>query len=167
MGHSGHMDRLPRTGALIAAALAAALTLTACGSGDDSGGAPSSAGSGTARSTAPVGDDAAEGADSAEATALEGTWAGESDGSPLALSVSSGKVALVADQHVCGGEVKHTGEVTLALKCVDGNTDRAMGTVKSNDGKKLVVSWEAGGEDTLTRAPSGSVAPGLPELPSP
>ncbi|MCX5411740.1 hypothetical protein [Streptomyces sp. NBC_00059] len=166
MGHSGHMDRLPRTGALIAAALVAALTLTACGSGDDSDGGPS-AGSGAARSTAPADGGADDGTDSAQAAALEGTWAGESDGSPVALSVSSGKVGLVADQHVCGGEVKDMGEVTLVLKCMDGNTDRAMGTVKSNDGKKLVVSWEAGGEETLTRAPSGTPAPGLPELPSP
>ncbi|MFE5238601.1 MULTISPECIES: hypothetical protein [unclassified Streptomyces] len=167
MGHSGHMDRLPRTGALISAALVAAVTLTACGSGDESDDAPSSAGSGASRSTTPSHDGADEGAGRAEATALEGTWAGESDGNPIALSVSSGKVGLVADQHVCGGEVKDMGEVTLVLKCIDGNTDRAMGTVKSNDGKKLVVSWEAGGEDTLTKAPSGTLPPGLPEPPSP
>lgn len=42
------------------------------------------------------------------------------------------------------------GSVMLALKCLDGNTDRTMGSVESNDGRKIVVSWEAGAEDILT-----------------
>ncbi|MET9594849.1 hypothetical protein ABZY45_28590 [Streptomyces sp. NPDC006516] len=155
-----HMHRLPRGGVLSAAVLVAALTLSACGSDDeDTSGVTPSAGSTSARSTAPT-DDGAATAEAAEA--LEGTWTGGTKSDPVALSVTSGKAALIADRHVCQGEVKHTGEVKLALKCLDGNTDRTSGTVTSNDGKKLVVSWGAGAEDTLTRAAAATLSPGLP-----
>lgn len=158
-----HTHRLPRGGALSAAALVATLTLSACGSGDEhTSGVTPSAGSTSARSAAPT-DDGAATAEAAEAAeALEGTWTGGTKSDPVALSVTSGKAALIADRHVCQGEVKHTGEVKLALKCLDGNTDRASGTVTSNDGKKLVVSWEAGAEDTLTKAAAATLSPGLP-----
>ncbi|MFF5900356.1 hypothetical protein ACFY8O_31180 [Streptomyces argenteolus] len=157
-----NMDRLPRTGALIAAALTVALSLTACGGGgdDEATGTTPSARSGSPRSTAPAADDSAETVEAAKA--LEGTWTGGSKSDPVALSVTSGKAALIADRHVCQGEVKHTGEVVLALKCLDGNTDRARGTVESNDGGKLVLSWEDGTEDTLTRTPTSTASPALP-----
>ncbi|GAA2949365.1 MULTISPECIES: hypothetical protein [Streptomycetaceae] len=157
------MNRFVRSGAVVAG-LVAALALTACGSDDDAGGEP--AVSGAERSATPGGD-ADSGSGGAEAAALDGTWTGTSDGRAVVLSVSSGKVALVADQHVCQGDVKDMGEVMLALTCADGNTDRTMGAIESNDGEKLVVSWDGGAEDTLTKSDPGKLPTGLPEIPVP
>lgn len=162
------MDRLVRSGAVLAAGLVAALTLTACGSGDDSGKAKDSGtGSDAGQSATPGAGSEDSGTPGAEAAALDGTWAGLSDGKAVALSVASGKVALVADQHVCQGDVKDMGEVMLALKCTDGNTDRTMGSIESNDGTTLVVSWDAGGKDTLTKTDPGKLPTGLPDVPAP
>ncbi|WP_203186984.1 hypothetical protein [Streptomyces pratensis] len=161
------MGRLPRSGALLAAGLVAALALTACG-GDasdadkDPGGSPA-----PAQTSPPEADGAGGGAGGPDVAALEGTWTGTSDGQPVVLSVASGKAALATGRHVCQGEVKDMGKVMVALKCHDGNTDRTMGTVESNDGKKLVVSWEAGAEDTLSKTDAAAPPPGLPELPTP
>ncbi|MEV5159441.1 hypothetical protein [Streptomyces sp. NPDC053728] len=160
------MDRLPRSGALAAAGLAAMCVLTACsGDGPAPDDAPA-AGRRTGQSAPPTGDGQDTGTPGPGVAALDGTWTSTSDGSPVVLSVTSGKVALVADQHVCQGEVKDTGEVTLTLKCLDGNTDRTKGAVESVDGDKLVVSWGAGAEDTLARTDPDKLPTGPPEAPS-
>lgn len=164
------MQKLVRTSAA-AAGLVVALALTGCGgdSGGDSakdrGGATTPSGTASSGSTA----DSGSGADAAS---IEGTWGGLSDGKTVALSVKSGKVALVADQHVCQGSVEDMGELMFSLTCADGNTDRTMGTVESNDGKTLVISWDAGKKDTLAKAADGKLPDGLPtdlptELPTP
>ncbi|MFD9499817.1 hypothetical protein [Streptomyces sp. NPDC060035] len=158
------MDRLVRSGVVFAAGLVAALTLTACGSGDDSGKAKNSDAGQSATPGAGTEDSGEPGADAA---ALDGTWAGLSGGKAVALSVASGKVALVADQHVCQGDVKDMGKVMLALSCTDGNTDRTMGSIESNDGRTLVVSWDAGAKDTLTKTDTGKLPTGLPDVPAP
>lgn len=161
------MDRLPRSGALAAAGLAAMCVLTACGGDGPARDDAPAAGQGTGQSAPPTGDGQDTGTTAGPGVAaLEGTWASASDGSPVVLSVTSGKVALVADQHVCQGEVKDTGKVTLTLKCLDGNTDRTKGAVESVDGEKLVVSWGAGAEDTLTRTDADKLPTGPPEAPS-
>ncbi|MFJ8754288.1 hypothetical protein ACIREO_33930 [Streptomyces sp. NPDC102441] len=161
------MDSLPRSGALAAAGLVAVLALTACGSDDPaSDKAPEpGAGSGQTSSSGTGGKEGGSG--DADATALEGTWTGTSDSLPVVLSVTSGKVALSAGKHICQGDVKDMGEVMLALKCLDGNTDRTMGSVESNDGEKLVISWDAGAEDTLSRTDATALPTDLPELPAP
>ncbi|MEU2678689.1 hypothetical protein ABZ638_17580 [Streptomyces sp. NPDC007107] len=161
------MDRLPRTGALAAAGLVAALTLTACGSdapAEDK--APNTATTPTPSGSAGSGTEGGA-SGGADAAALEGTWTGTSDGLPVVLSVTSGKVALTAGRHICQGDVKDMGETMLALKCHDGDTARTMGSIGSNDGEKLVVSWGAGTEDTLTKADPSELPTGLPELPAP
>ncbi|WP_405693691.1 hypothetical protein [Streptomyces sp. NBC_01185] len=157
------MGRLPRSGALLAAGLAAAFSLTACGS--DGPAAAPDGGRGPGRSTpsAAGGEDAAP--EHADVAALEGTWAGTAGGSPVVLSVTSGKAALVAGQHVCQGEVKDMDGTTLVLKCLDGNTERTMGAVDSDGGEKLVVSWDDGPEDTLTRTEADELPTGPPEAP--
>lgn len=143
------------------AALAASLALTACGSDDDAGkGSGPDAGSG-----ATPGDGQGPGGAGADAASLEGTWVGLTDGRSVTVSVTAGKVALVADRAVCQGDVKDMGEVMLALKCTDGSTGRTMGAIESNDGRKLVVSWDGGIKDTLSKAEPGTV-PDLPSLPS-
>ncbi|MFJ9027701.1 hypothetical protein ACIRQP_04110 [Streptomyces sp. NPDC102274] len=163
------MQKLVRKGAAAAGLVAAlAFALTGCGgdSGDDSagdkGGATASSGTGGESSGSTA--DSGSGADAAS---VEGTWAGLSDGKTVALSVSQGKVALVADQHVCQGAVEDMGEPMFSLKCADGNTDRAMGTIESNDGKTLVISWGKGVKDTLAKAGDGKLPEGLPsDLPT-
>ncbi|MEE1738110.1 hypothetical protein [Streptomyces sp. BE147] len=161
------MIRFVRTGAVVAAGLTAALALTACGSDSDGGDKDKAAGAG--QSAAPGGGAENGSGDSAgkDAASLEGTWAGLTDGKAVALSVASGKVALVADQAVCQGEVKDMGEPMLSLKCSDGGTERTMGSIGSNDGKTLVVSWEGGAKDTLAKTEPGKMPTGLPGLPTP
>ncbi|MFJ8869080.1 hypothetical protein ACIRD6_25355 [Streptomyces sp. NPDC102473] len=157
------MGRLPRSGALLAAGLAAAFSLTACGS--DGPTAAPDGGRGPGRSTPSAAGSADAAPENADVAALEGTWAGTAEGSPVVLSVTSGKAALVADQHVCQGEVKDMGGTMLVLKCLDGNTERTMGAVDSDGGEKLVVSWDAGPEDTLTRTEADELPTGPPEAP--
>ncbi|MFJ4964862.1 hypothetical protein ACIP6P_20840 [Streptomyces sp. NPDC088729] len=157
------MDRFATTGAVLAAALAASLALTACGSGDDSAAKAPAAeagatpdGGGTAGSA---------GSADADAAALEGTWVGLTDGRNVTVSITAGKVALVADESVCQGDVKDMGEVMLALTCTGGGADRTMGSIDSNDGRKLVVAWDGGPKDTLTKADPGKLPTDLPDLP--
>ncbi|MCX4963872.1 hypothetical protein OHA98_03365 [Streptomyces sp. NBC_00654] len=163
------MIRFVRTGAVVAAGLAAALALTACGGDSDGGDKDKAAGSGAGQSAAPGGGAENGSGDSAgtDAASLEGTWAGLTDGKAVALSVASGKAALVADQAVCQGEVKDMGEPMLSLKCSDGGTGRTMGSIESNDGKTLVVSWEGGAKDTLAKTEPGKMPTSLPGLPTP
>ncbi|MCX4676276.1 hypothetical protein OG413_13345 [Streptomyces sp. NBC_01433] len=165
------MDRFVRTGAVVAAGLLATIALTGCGGDSDSGGDSDpgkGSGSGAAQSEKPGGDGSKDtGSGGTDAAALEGTWAGLTDGKAVALSIASGKVALVADQAVCQGEVKDMGEVMLALTCTDGTKGRTMGSIESNDGKTVVVSWQGGAKDTLAKTEPGKMPTGLPGMPTP
>ncbi|MGW2562614.1 hypothetical protein ACWCXB_25865 [Streptomyces sp. NPDC001514] len=163
------MHKLVRKG-VAAAGLAAALALTGCGSSDDPG---KDRGDATATPSGATdgGSGGSSGSGDARPRDLEGTWAGLGDSKVIALSVKDGHVTLVAGQHVCNGEVKEDGKVTLSLKCTDGDTERTSGTVDSNDGTTLVVSWSTGAKDSLTKTEPGdapSVFPsGLPtDLPT-
>ncbi len=156
-----------RTGAVVVAALAAALALTACGSDDDAGKDSGADPAASATPGAGGGEDSGEsGGGAVDAAALEGTWVGLTDGKNVTVSIASRKVALVADQSVCQGDVKDMGgEPMLALKCTDGGTDRTMGAIDSVNGSKLVVSWDGGAKDTLTKAEPGKLPSGMPSLP--
>lgn len=155
------MHKFVRT-SVAAAGLVAALALTGCGSGSDSD--KSDAGKGGA-STAP----SEAGGSGAKGESVEGTWAGMTDAKPVALSVTGKTAAVLADGHACTGEVQdHGGKPMLALKCADGNTDRTMGAIESNDGTTMVVSWDAGKRDTLTKTDPGKLPEGLPTgIPTP
>ncbi|MFD5347892.1 hypothetical protein ACFWJY_30135 [Streptomyces anulatus] len=156
-----------RTGAVAVAALAAALALTACGSDD----ASKDSGADSAASATPGGDGdngsgESAGSGATDAAALEGTWVGLTDAKNVTVSIAGGKVALVADQSVCQGDVKDMGgEPMLALKCTGGSADRTMGAIDSVDGTKLVLSWDGGVKDTLTKADPGKLPSGMPSLP--
>lgn len=156
-----------RTGAVAVAALAAALALTACG-GDD---ASKDSGADSAAGAAPGGggdngSGESAGSGAVDAAALEGTWVGLTDAKNVTVSIAGGKVALVADRSVCQGDVKDMGgEPMLALKCTGGSTDRTMGAIDSVDGTKLVLSWDGGVKDTLTKADPGKLPSGMPSLP--
>lgn len=141
-----------------AAGLVAALALTGCG---DGGGTSPKDG---ADSATPAGSGAETGSAS-----IEGAWSGKTDGGKsIDLAVTGTKVVLLADGHACTGEVADHGKLMLSLKCADGNTDRTMGTIESNSGKSLVISWDAGAKDTLQKAAAGVLPPGLPTgLPTP
>lgn len=163
------MYKRVRTGAVVATGLLTVLALTGCSSDSDTDGADRS--SGSAATPAPAGsagDDASSGADDATGglKALEGAWAGQTDGKAVVLSVASGKAVVVADSHVCSGTAKDMGKPMLALTCADGNTDRTMGAIESNDGKTVVVSWDGGTKDTLAKTDADSLE-GLPDLPTP
>ncbi|MBO0917449.1 hypothetical protein [Streptomyces laculatispora] len=165
------MRKLVRTGAVVATGLLTALALTGCGSDSDKGDTDGS--SGSTATPAPAGSDGSgsstggeDGAATGGLKALEGAWAGQTDGKAVVLSVASGKAVVVADSHVCSGSAKGGDEVTLELKCADGDTDRTAGAVESNDGKTLVVSWDGGTKDTLGKTDADSLE-GLPGLPTP
>ncbi|MER5364236.1 hypothetical protein [Streptomyces sp. NPDC002722] len=158
------MHRPVRTGVVIAAGILSAAALTGCGSDSEKSDTPS----GSTASDRPggssgetSGDDSGSGTNAA---ALEGGWAGRTGGKAVVLSVSSGKAALVTEQRACTGTVQGTGKVTLTLKCVDGGDDRTAGTVESNDGKTIVVSWAGGVQDTLAKTDPGALPSGLPDL---
>ncbi|MFJ8073914.1 hypothetical protein ACIQ7Q_08270 [Streptomyces sp. NPDC096176] len=151
------MLKLVRTAA-VAAGLAAALALTGCGSNDsDDAGKDKDHAS---ASPTEAGGDADSGG--GRPRDIQGTWTGVSDGKPVALSVKDSNAAIVADGHACIGEVQDMGEQTLALKCADGNTDRTMGSIESNDGTTLVISWNAGKKDTLKKSETGELPEDLP-----
>ncbi|MFC8831134.1 hypothetical protein ACFT9I_38025 [Streptomyces sp. NPDC057137] len=165
----GYMHQLVRSG-VAAAGLVVALTLTGCGgsdSGDDSG---KDKGTSTPAPSEPAGgtDEATPDAGST-ADSLEGSWAGMTEGKAVALSVKEGKAALIADEHICQGDVQDMGgEPMLSLKCADGNTDRTMGSIDSNDGKTLALSWQGGTKDSLTKTDPGKLPEGLPtDIPVP
>lgn len=177
------MYKLVRTGAVVATGLLTALALTGCGgssgSGSGSGGGSDQEGADKSSSATPApsgsagdesgsGSGSGSGADSATGglKALEGAWAGQTDGKAVVLSVKSGKAVVVADSHVCSGTAKDMGKPMLALTCADGDTGRTMGAIESNDGKTLVVSWEGGAKDTLAKTDADSLE-GLPDLPTP
>ncbi|MFD9219901.1 hypothetical protein ACFWDI_07715 [Streptomyces sp. NPDC060064] len=151
------MHKLVRR-SVAAAGLVAALALTGCGSSDDAAKdkpstTPTQAGGG--------GGDAASGN-------IEGAWAGVTESKAVSLAVTGTKAVLLADGHACTGEVSDMGKQMLSLKCADGNTDRTMGTIESNDGKTLVISWDAGAKDTLTKSAAGKLPTGLPTgIPTP
>jgi len=155
------VTRFATTGGVVVAVLAASLALTACGSDDDAG-----KGSGPdAGASATPGDGGAPGDGGTDTAALDGTWVGLTDGKNVTVSITAGKVALVADQAVCQGDVKDMGEVMLALKCTGGSTERTMGAIESQDSEKLVVSWDGGTKDTLSKADPGKLPTDLPSLP--
>ncbi|MFI6644441.1 hypothetical protein [Streptomyces sp. NPDC050504] len=177
------MHKLVRNG-VTAAGLAALLALTGCGSDDkgDSGKGKEEKSTSGGTGAATGGDDkkddgAAKGGDES----VEGSWMSVGGAKPVVLSVKGEQAVLVADGHVCSGTAKSKGKVTLSLTCADGNTDRTMGSVESNDGTSITVSWDAGKSDTLTKTEPGklpdmSKVPGagdvpeagdIPELPQP
>ncbi|MFF2896682.1 hypothetical protein [Streptomyces sp. NPDC057966] len=158
------MHRLVRTGVVIAAGILSAAALTGCGSDSDSDGKKSDAPSGSTASDQPGGSSGDDSGSGTNAASLEGGWAGRTGGKAIVLSVASGKAALVTEQHACTGTVQDVGKVTLTLKCVDGGDDRTAGTVESNDGKTLVVSWSGGVQDTLAKTEPGALPSGLPGL---
>ncbi|MHC3819110.1 hypothetical protein [Streptomyces sp. DT9] len=165
------MRKLVRTGAVVVTGLLTVLALTGCGSDNDKPDSDSDKGSGSASAPTPDHSDGSstgggDGASGGGPEALEGAWAGQTDGKAVVLSVAHGKAVVVADSHVCSGSAKGTDKVTLDLRCADGDTGRTAGTIESNDGKTVVVAWDGGTKDSLGKTDADSLE-GLPGLPTP
>ncbi|CAL9494078.1 hypothetical protein [Streptomyces sp. enrichment culture] len=154
------MRKLVRKGAAVTAVLVAAVALSACGS-DDKSAKPQDKGGATPSAADPQ---------PAEAVALAdavGTWLGKADDKSVTLTISKGgQTVVISDAHVCQGTAKEGGALTLALTCKDGNTDRSSGKVTSADGKQLVVAWESGRTDTLTKLDVSGLPTNMPSIPS-
>ncbi|MCX4448431.1 hypothetical protein [Streptomyces sp. NBC_01789] len=160
------MYKIARTGAVLATGLLAALALTGCGSdgdksdnGKDSGSSATPTTGGSSSGGGNGGGDAA-----GDAKALEGAWAGQTDGKPVVLSVNTGKAVVIAESHVCSGTVTSSGTPELELKCADGDTTRITGAVESNDGKTVVIAWGSGTKDKLAKTDADALN-NLPDLP--
>ncbi|BCL29764.1 hypothetical protein ACFFS2_26620 [Streptomyces aurantiacus] len=152
-----------------AAALTAALVLTAGCSGDDGGdddgGGDKASSSGT--SPAPTGS-ADTGGGSGDSTAgadkLAGNWLTTKDGKAVALVITGKEAGLFSTSgSVCSGTAgDSSGMRMIELKCTDGNKDRAEGMVDSVDSTTLKVTWEGFGEETYTRSEGEGLPSGLP-----
>ncbi|MDQ1037860.1 hypothetical protein QFZ75_004276 [Streptomyces sp. V3I8] len=147
------------------AALAAALVLTAGCGADGGGDGDSDASAGT---TAPPTASADTGGGSGDSTAaagdLEGNWLATKDGKAVALVVTGQDAGLFSTSgSVCSGSAKETsGMRMIALKCSDGNEDRAEGMVDSVDSTTLKITWEGFGKETYTRSEGEGLPSGLP-----
>ncbi|MFJ4713232.1 hypothetical protein [Streptomyces sp. NPDC088785] len=146
------------------AAVAAALAVSGCsgdgGDGAGRSGAGATASSSASASAAPEG---SAGSGSGSAEDAVGIWSATTDGQAVVLVIGGRQASLsTGDGHLCTGTVTGTGERTLTLKCADGNTDRTAGTVESNDGSTMRVSWKAGARDTFKRSTNGKLPTGLP-----
>ncbi|WP_268983885.1 hypothetical protein [Streptomyces fuscigenes] len=182
------MRRLTGTAAAVAGTALAAVLLTGCGGGSG-GKAPAHAG-GAGGSSAPAATDggakppasaspsgpsgspsssaagSAPGQETVDQVAakLKGTWQGETDGSIVTLAVQGVQAAVIADGHVCQGTIQEMGVPMLSMTCTDGDKNRVMGIVQSNDGSTAVIAWGDTKRDTLKRMKS--LPSGLPSLPS-
>ncbi|MFI2411379.1 hypothetical protein [Streptomyces sp. NPDC018947] len=158
--------------AAVAVGLVGALGLTACtdggsdggsGKGDTSSAVPSASAS---EDTGGAGDPAGSGGGSPSAASeLEGSWLATTGGRAVALVVTGDKAALFATGgSVCSGTAgEESGTRTIRLKCTDGSTDRAAGTVESVGGASMTVKWQGAlGEETYTKSEGGTLPPGLP-----
>ncbi|MFJ9128409.1 hypothetical protein ACIRJS_30335 [Streptomyces sp. NPDC102340] len=155
-----------------AAAVVAALALGGCsGGGDGDGG--KAAGSDTpgnsssASESSPSGssssDSPSAGSGSSSVKDAEGIWKATTGGKPVVLVVGAKQAALTtADGHLCTGALAGSGKPTLTLRCADGDTDRTKGTVESNDGSTMRVSWDAGQNDTFKKSKDGELPTSLP-----
>jgi hypothetical protein len=139
----------------VAAAVGTALLLSGCGSSESDGGGDKAEHSASAAGNGSPG--AGKGAGD-----LAGLWTATGGGEPVALSISGTTVGLIG-KHACTGTVTGTEQITLQLKCTDGNTDRASGTVTpSADGRTMKVAWAGAGTETFTKSTEGNLPDGIP-----
>ncbi|MFD7260231.1 hypothetical protein [Streptomyces sp. NPDC059874] len=141
-----------RISAIAAAGLAAALTLTACGSDSSPEADKKPATSAPAPAATPAAGAAADG--------LDGGWISMQPGKGVVLTVK-GKNAIVIETATgltCDGT---TDGKSFDLKCPTGAT-RSKGKVDSVDATSLKVTWEGAGTDTYQKSEPGK----LPALPT-
>ncbi|WP_053850667.1 hypothetical protein [Streptomyces sp. NRRL B-24085] len=150
-----------RRAGLAAAGLVGALVLTACsGGGSDDDASPSSSAS-APPSASPSAAASSSGTSSSASGEVAGSWLTTTGGKAVALLVNGDRAGLFATGGtVCSGSASAK---TIRLKCADGSTDRAEGTVESVGKTELKVRWSgAAGTETYTRAEGGRLPSGLP-----
>jgi hypothetical protein len=153
-----------RRAGLAAVGLVGALALTACSGGDsDDGASPSSSTSVSSSATASAsgGTGGGSGGTSSSASGeVAGSWLATTGGKAVALLVNGDQAGLfVTGGTVCSGSANAE---TIRLKCTDGSTDRADGTVVSVGKTTLKVRWTGGiGTETYRRAEGGRLPSGL------
>ncbi|MET9803349.1 hypothetical protein [Streptomyces sp. NPDC006368] len=164
------MHRLIRNRVVAAVGCLTALALAGCGGGGDdnrSGGAgrEKDKGGAVTATPSPATPEPADGATAADD--VEGAWLGITDGKAVNLTIKKGHAVVLAESRLCQGSARSArpGRVTLGVKCQDGNTDRATGSAVTSDGRKIVVTWDSGKKDTLTKSPLSAVPSSLPSLP--
>jgi hypothetical protein len=144
------------------AVLAAVLLASGCGSdgdakaGDSPEPAPST--SAPAASTPPA-SDGGEG----KPASLDGGWTTDAlhaDEGLLILAIAEQDVMLAGKTSCVGKAATDADPVTFSLKCKNGSTDFATGTVDSLEGTTLKVTWASGKTDTFTKGP------GIGDLPT-
>ncbi|MEU6845673.1 hypothetical protein ABZ930_27750 [Streptomyces sp. NPDC046716] len=153
-----------------AAAAVAALAVSGC-SGDDGGSDKGAAGSSSAATpdagSSDGSSDSGSGSGSGSGSSKDpvGIWSATTDGKPVVLVIGGEQASLsTGDGHLCTGTV--TGSA-LSLTCADGDTARSAGTIESNDGSTMKVSWKAGAQDTFKKSANGQLPTDLPTtLPS-
>nr|WP_237551478.1 hypothetical protein [Streptomyces sp. SID8367] len=137
-------------------------------SGDDGGSDKGAAGSSSAAAPTAGSSDGASGSDSGSGSSKDpvGIWSATTDGKPVVLVIGGQQASLsTGDGHLCTGTL--AGEETLSLRCADGDTTRTAGTIESNDGSTMKVSWKAGAQDTFKKSANGQLPTDLPtSLPS-
>ncbi|MER6285493.1 hypothetical protein [Streptomyces sviceus] len=151
-----------RRAALAAAGLTGMLVLTACGGGSsDDDASPSSSASASTSAPASASASASGGTSSSASGEVAGSWLATTGGKAVALLVNGDQAGLFATGGtVCSGTASAD---SIRLKCTDGSTDRADGTVVSVGRTKLKVRWSGGiGTETYTRAEGGRLPSGLP-----
>ncbi|MCX5376610.1 hypothetical protein [Streptomyces sp. NBC_00091] len=145
-----------------ATGVAAALTLTACGS-DSTPAADKKPTIGAPAPTTPPTSAPTSAGSAAGAGTLDGGWiAMATPGKGVVLTVKGQKAFVVeaATGLTCEGT---TNGSTLDLKCPAGAT-RSKGKVDSVDATTLKVTWEGAGTDTFQKSEPGKL-PSLPALP--
>ncbi|MEV7074884.1 hypothetical protein ACIQJT_18530 [Streptomyces sp. NPDC091972] len=148
-----------RRAGLAAAGLVGALALTACsGGGSDDDASPTSSASAPPSASPSA---SSSGTSSSASGEVAGSWLTTTGGKAVALLVNGDRAGLFATGGtVCSGSASAK---TIRLKCADGNTDRAEGTVESVGRTELRVKWSgAAGTETYTRAEGGRLPSGLP-----
>ncbi|WP_328495628.1 hypothetical protein OHS59_24970 [Streptomyces sp. NBC_00414] len=147
-----------------AAGLAATLVLTTGCSGDGGDGDKDSPSGTSTAPTASADTGGGSGDSTAEADGLDGNWLTTKGGKAVALVITGKEAGLFSTSgSICSGTAgKTSGMRMIALKCTDGNKDRAEGMVDSVDSTTLKVTWEGFGSETYTRSEGEGLPPGLP-----
>ncbi|MEV5383794.1 hypothetical protein [Streptomyces sp. NPDC052721] len=150
----------------MAAGLAGALALTACGGGGSGGedGTSASPSSSTTAAPSPSADSPA-----GASAGLQGSWITTADGKIVALVVTGKKAGIFATGGtVCSGTAgAEDGMQMIRLTCAGGDDKgRTTGMVDSVTDTTLKVTWAGRtGQETYTKAEGGKLPSGLPTAP--
>ncbi|MBB1254263.1 hypothetical protein [Streptomyces alkaliterrae] len=135
-----------------AAMLAAALLVSGCGSGSDSGDKNDKPADQAQTGGTEGGDGGSGDGPDAKPGTVQGIWTAKVDGKDVVLTVVGDGVSMVRDETICSGRLTDAGKPTLTLKCPGGQgEDRTNGSVDKVEAKSMTVSWNGGDTDTFVK----------------